>query len=1016
MRQPTTTKLLRMALAASTMLATPALAQVASPAVPSQDVAAPAQDDQAATAATTANEPATVQNGPVENGSAQTDIVVTGSRITASGFSAPTPTQVLSYEAITRNAQPNIFTTVSQLPSLQGSTGASVGANGTSTGVQGLSTLSLRGLQPIRTLTLLDGQRVVGANVTGVADVSLFPQLLIERVDVVTGGASASYGSDAVGGVVNFITNTKFNGFRANVQSGISTYGDDGNYTVQAAVGKALLNDRLHVIGSGEYSHEDGIGSAGFGVGNDPNGSGPGGRTWMISRNLINRGITNDGRPQYLDRSFTQSNQSTLFGLITAGPLQGTAFDYNGNPFAFQYGSNGVPARDASGAVIGCYNGVCEGGDRSGNVTNGNSLKSSISRLNGYGRVGFDIDPDNEIYGTVNVARVTTSNTPNPGSAQFGNLTLQCSNPYVPASVQAACAANGITSFRYGVDNALFPEFINVDTERKQYRFVAGAKGKVDVFGSAWRYDAYYEHGLELTDIRVSNIPLMPRYNAAIQAVRQADGTITCANPVAVASGCQPINIFGGQTPSAAALAYVLPEAGPYQHTRQTQDVASFSASGEPFSLPAGPLSIAFGGEYRHEFYKVNADPYGNGTATSPNTADYPADPLLNTGGGNWYAGNYRNGSGAYSVYEGFLELNAPLFKSDAIGKANLNVAGRGTHYSTSGTVYTWKVGGTWDTPIDGIRLRAVTSRDIRAPNLSELFAAPVTSNRTGTIDPFTNTSLTVLQTTTGNPNLRPEIARNTEAGIVLSRPRWAPGLNVSFDYYRIKINSAISALDAQQQINLCFSGVQFTCGSFDLSNPNSAYVTVQPFNFASIFTDGFDIEASYQMNLSGVGLPGKLALRSFATHIKNYISDRGLPNTIPVQGAGSEHRRQRDAEVEGADGPGLYERQTDRHRAAAVDQRGRDLERIHRLLDQLPDLDRQQSHGRSQPHRRCAVCRFRRVVQIHQGGAGLRQDRQCLQQGRGQRPCRHHHAEPVRRRRTDVPCRDARQLLTANL
>jgi outer membrane receptor for ferrienterochelin and colicin len=142
---------------------------------------------------------------------------------------------VLSSAAIAKNAQPNVFTTIAQLPSLQGSTGATVGTNSTSSGTQGLSSFSLRGLGTIRTLTLIDGQRVVGANVTGVPDVSLFPQLLIERVDVVTGGASASYGSDAVGGVVNFITKTHFEGFKANVQGGISTYGDDGNYTFQAA-------------------------------------------------------------------------------------------------------------------------------------------------------------------------------------------------------------------------------------------------------------------------------------------------------------------------------------------------------------------------------------------------------------------------------------------------------------------------------------------------------------------------------------------------------------------------------------------------------------------------------------------------------------------------------------------------------------------------------------------------------------------------------------------------------------
>ncbi|MBW6532551.1 TonB-dependent receptor [Sphingomonas sp. RRHST34] len=803
------------------------------------------------------------------------DVVVTGSRIVSSGFTAPTPTQVLSYEAITKNAQPNVFTTVAQLPALQGSTGATVGANGTSTGVQGLSTLSLRGLQPIRTLTLIDGQRVVGANVTGVADVSLFPQLLIERVDVVTGGASASYGSDAVGGVVNFVTNTRFTGFRANVMGGISTYGDDANWTVQAAAGKSLAGDRLHLIVSGEYSHEDGIPSAGFGVGNDPNGDGPNGRTWLVARGVQNRGITTDGLPQYLVRDHVQSTLFGRYGLINAGPLAGTAFDVNGNPVPFRYGT-------------GCLPGSCIGGDLSGSVTNGNSFKSEITRLNSYGRIGFDVDPDNEIYATLNVARVDTSNTPNPGSAQ-DNLTIQCSNPFVPAAIQSACAANGITSFRFGTVNPMF-DFIDVNTRRHQYRGVVGAKGKVAAFGTDWRYDAYYEHGTGITDINVNNIPLMPRYRAAIQAVRGANGVITCADPVAVASGCSPLNVFGGQAPTDATRYYIEPQNGPYQHTRQTQDVASFSVSGEPVALPAGPLAVAFGAEFRHEFYRVTADPYGNGVLTGNGyTDDYPADPLLSQQGGNWYAGNYRNGSGGYDVLESYLELNAPLFDSESIGRANLNVAGRATNYSTSGTVYTWKVGGTWDTPLDGFRLRGVTSRDIRAPNLSELFAAPVTSNRTGTIDPFNgNRSITVLQTTTGNRALTPEIARNTEVGFVLSRASWLPGFSLSVDYFRIKIDDAISALDAQTQINLCYGGVQFTCGSFDLSNLDSAYVTVQPFNFASIFTDGLDIEASYTTKLDGIGLPGRLSLRGLATHTINFVQDTGLPGTIPRQLAGT--------------------------------------------------------------------------------------------------------------------------------
>src|SRR5262249_19852183 len=153
--------------------------------------------------------------------------------------------------------------------------------------------------------------------------------------------------------------------------------------------------------------------------------------------------------------------------------------------------------------------------------------------------------------------------------------------------------------------------------------------------------------------------------------------------------------------------------------------------NGDPFSLWAGPVSFAFGAEYRKEAYRVTADPYGNGvTADSPNSAVYPADPLLNsTLGGNWYAGNYHNGNGAYHVKEAFVETTLPFLDSASAGKATLNLAGRYTDYSTSGTVYTWKVGSTWRTPYEPLRLRAVFSRDVRAPNLSELFAAPISIN-----------------------------------------------------------------------------------------------------------------------------------------------------------------------------------------------------------------------------------------------------------------------------------------------
>ncbi|MGE6692445.1 TonB-dependent receptor domain-containing protein [Sphingobium limneticum] len=810
------------------------------------------------------------------------DIIVTGSRITTSGFNAPTPTTVIGEEQIANNAQPNIFNTIAQLPSLQGSTGAATGTFSTSSGQQGLSSFSLRGLQPIRTLTLLDGQRVVAANVTGVPDISMFPQLLVKRVDVVTGGASASYGSDAVGGVVNFITDTRFEGFKGNILGSITKYGDDETALVQAAYGKSFMDDRLHLVLSGEYDHEGGVGAGDFGT--DLAGS----RNWYRATTLMNTGITNNGLPQFNYRDYAQPYQYARYGLINNGPLQGIAFAPDGTPYNFNYGSNGRPT--GTGAVTNCYRGnsFCEGGDLTGAPGSGASLKSKLERINGYGRIGFDFAPDNEAYVTVNVAQVKTNNQPSPGYGR-ASLTVQCANPYLPQSVRTACATAGITSFGFGSSNASFPD-PQVYTDRKQYRFVGGLKGKFDLGGTDWNYDAYYEHGITISDIRVRDIVLQNRYVAATNAIT-LNGAIVCADPVARANGCQPINIFGNFAPSASALAYVAPhENGPFQHTKLTQDVASLNFSANPFDLWAGPVSVAFGGEYRREFYRVNADPYGAGVSPlSPNSPAYPADPLLNAQlGSNWAAGNYKNGRGKYEVYEGYVEVDLPIFDSQSIGRANLNAAGRGTHYSTSGTVWTWKVGGTWDTPLSGLRLRAVTSRDVRAPNLSELFAAPTVTTLPNFNDPFRNQAVQVFQNVVGNTNLRPEVARNTELGVVLARPEWLPGLSLSFDYYNIKLSGVVSSLSADQIVRFCFEGNQAFCGGFQLDGAQGTnFVNVQPFNLASWKTSGFDIEASYQWQ-QPLGLPGSFTVRALGTHIQKFVVSAGIAGVDPVDQAGA--------------------------------------------------------------------------------------------------------------------------------
>src|SRR5579859_2035235 len=186
-------------------------------------------------------------------------VVVSSTRLQSAGFDAPTPTTVVSAADLEQQAKPNVFDAITQLPALQGSSGEGYNTGSTTTGLIGLSSLGLRGLSPLRTLTLLDSQRVVGGNFNGAVDVSQMPQMLIQRVDVVTGGASASWGSDAVAGVINFVTDKKFEGFKMNAQAGLTTYGDAGNTLFQMAAGSSFAGGRGHFEVATEYAYNDGL-------------------------------------------------------------------------------------------------------------------------------------------------------------------------------------------------------------------------------------------------------------------------------------------------------------------------------------------------------------------------------------------------------------------------------------------------------------------------------------------------------------------------------------------------------------------------------------------------------------------------------------------------------------------------------------------------------------------------------------------------------------------------------------
>lgn len=784
------------------------------------------------------------------------EIRVTATRIVRDGYSAPTPQTVFGEEDLQRAGQINAFSALNQLPSLAGSNSTQTFGTAQSTGLGGLSTLNLRGLGAHRTLTLLDGQRVVGAMNTGITDAGAFPQALVKRVDIVTGGASASWGSDAVAGVVNYVLDHEFVGLKGNINGGVTTYGDDRQYSITLTAGTKLLDDRLRIIASGEYQDNDGV----------PRGIGR--RNWYDGTRVLQRTIagTPAGQPQYLVASHVTDTRLAPGGIITAGPLAGIAFGPGGTPYNYQYGSLIVAPN-------------MQGGEQSGDIGNNSNLDSVQRRRTFYGRVSYDLTNDFTAHATFNHGRVFTYGHSWPGQYRTGTLNIRCDNAFLPQSVATACADNNITSFAFGSYLADLPDSIATNT-RVMNRVTAGVDGAFDLFGDRWNVSASYVHGESRTLAEVRNGALNGRLFAAIDAVRGPDGTIVCRSAVAQAGGCVPFNAIGTGVASPAAIAYV--SGTPYLKTWLKQDVVAVNFSSEPLSSWAGPISIAFGGEYRKESFTQKSDPASTGNA---------GDPLLSANGSNWFTGNFRPASGSYSVWEAFAETVVPLVDSVSFGKLDLNLAARATDYNLAGYVTTWKAGATWETPIEGLRLRGLQSRDIRAPNLSELFRQP--QNITGTVidrfPPFADRDMAIVQATVANTELKPEKSRTRQVGAIY-QPQWLPGFNMSVDYYDIKVTGAIGSVNPQQTVDLCFQGNETLCRNITRNAAGEiTALELKPINLASTVTTGLDIEASYRRPVADFisGADGTITLRALATHVFKFNTNTGIPNAVITRAAG---------------------------------------------------------------------------------------------------------------------------------
>ena len=756
-------------------------------------------------------------------------ITVTGSRIQRDGFRAPTPLTVLNAEDIESSAPANIADYVNDIPSLVGSvTPASSNLN-ISAGTAGVNALNLRALGTARTLVLLDGQRSVGSTMTGLVDVNTFPQGLIKSVEIVTGGASAAYGSDAVSGVVNFILDKDYTGIKGSAEYGITTYGDAPNYRATLTAGTAFAGGRGHLLLNGEIAIKDGLHS----VPRDWNQQG-----WYMINNPAY--VAGNGAPERLVVSGAGLSLATPGGIITDTALRGTVFGRDGAVGQFDYGTVRNP--------------WMIGGDwESTQVNSFQSLDPAENRKSLFGRLSFEVSDGLNLF--VQASYAKSKNRGNLGiQLNQGNVTIQSDNAFLPQSVRDELALRGIDEFKLGTTNANLPVRKN-DTRRELQRYVVGANGEFDLFGSNARWDVYYQKGISRTREMARDISNNARLALAQDAVFApagnslgvAEGTIVCRSSLTSPdNGCVPFNRIGIGTASQEGLDYVL--GNPFRRQKFQQDVFAANLSFDAFELPAGPVSVAIGGEHRRE--KVSGD----------------VAEEFQTG---WFVGNFLPSFGSYNVSEAYLELAVPVFDG-----LDLNGAVRATDYSTSGYVTTWKAGLTWE-PVPDIRFRATRSRDIRAPNLGELFTAGSTRINV-LLDPTQdNESVQFAGTTRGNPLLDPEKADQWGVGVVL-RPRFIPGFALSVDYYDIKINGAIGTVAAQTIVDRCAEGVQAFCeavvrGPNDFGN--NLQVFESPFNFAVQRATGIDFEGSYRMPVGS----GDLTLRAMATrYIKNYF-DNGI-------------------------------------------------------------------------------------------------------------------------------------------
>jgi outer membrane receptor protein involved in Fe transport len=855
------------------------------------------------------------QQPQAREGAPLEEITVTGSRIRQTdGMVSPVPvTSVSTQELASFNPGGTISQQLDSLPQFFGNATLQRSASVTTvSGGSGFSALNLRNLGANRTLTLLDGARVVPTDKRGGVNVDAFPTALIRGVEVVTGGASAAYGADAVGGVVNFVINREFEGFTANIGTGITEQGDGERWNVDMAAGKRFGN--LNLIGSMEARKLSEIER-------DPASLGDWFQRWghVTNPEWVKWRTANPSAPmaqspvpQRLTLPWVTVTTHSPFGLIsnTRGVMDNMKFTEDGRnitPFVFgDVVSNGGVGTTSS----------MSGGPEAqlAHMTTGGGVSAAeaVTR-SGFLGAKYEFSDTFSTYGQVMVGRTEANDQINRANYELQNptwyTTIRSDNAFLPDSVRQLMQANNLQEFRMSKFGGFFQERDLGSMERASnvfgmYQWSVGFDWELP---NEWLLHGSWQEGQSKRNSKADGRIRIDRLFMAMDAVRDpATGAIVCrvqlfnpspeqlaaspsikgqmsardpnvprTSPIGLDNSvrdCVPLNIFGSGNASIQSLDYIESEKG--AHGKLNQDFAEVLLTGDLFDgWGYGPVGFAAGLTYRDMSIneaspQVELDMQG-APLNAPELGIRGIPPGYTSATSLHQFAGFPPISGSFDVWEAFAETRATLWETNSGQRINGDIAARRSDYSTSGNADSFKLGLDFQV-IDSLRLRWTKSRDTREPNFSERLDEATTLGNI--LDPeFNGARFEITTLNGGNPNLKPEVANTTTVGVVLTPTvSFLEGLRLSVDWYEVKVKDSVSSLGVQRIVDEC-SQNNVLCDNV-IRDPvtNQVTVVLNTFlNAAQAKAEGIDFEGQYSVETDFLGdVPETLNIRGLFGYV----------------------------------------------------------------------------------------------------------------------------------------------------